>query len=362
MSSALPALRRGDLVAVRLEPGAAWLDVATQAWGVGAAIFPVDHRLPASEAEALLARAEPTVLIEAAGRRRLRPADAREPAAGKLEPDPGDPGTLAALIATSGTSRRPRLVELTRSAVEAAVRASQAALGSRAQDAWLSSLPLSHIGGLLVVFRGIVTGSPVDVRPRFEPEDFRAGPATFTSVVPTMLARLLEANVDLRSFRAILVGGGALATPLRTRAEEAGANVVETYGLTESCGGVVYDGTPLPGVQVRISGEQEVQIAGPTCMRGYRGGADATRAAFTSDGWLRSADAGEFVGGRLRVLGRRDDAILTGGEKVWPDEVEHLLAAHPAVAEVAVAGRPDPEWGSGRGMDRSTGSVGAADP
>jgi O-succinylbenzoic acid--CoA ligase len=320
--------------------------VAGEAWEAGAAIFPLDHRLPASEVQALLAQASPTVLIEGDERRRLGSPDAREPAAGHAVGPQDHPGPLAALIATSGTSRTPRLVELTRSAVETAVRASQAALGSQARDAWLSSLPLSHIGGLLVVFRGIVSGSPVDVRPRFEPEDFRAGPAAFTSVVPTMLARLMEANVDLRPFRAILVGGSALGEPLRLRAEEAGAHVVEAYGLTESCGGVVYDGTPLPGVQVRISGDQEVQIATPTRMRGYRGDPDTTRTAFTDDGWLRSADAGEFIDGRLRVFGRRDDAILTGGEKVWPDDVEALLSAHPAVASVAVAGRPDAEWGS----------------
>jgi O-succinylbenzoic acid--CoA ligase len=171
--------------------------------------------------------------------------------------------------------------------------------------------------------------------------------AIFVSVVPTMLARLLDAGIDLSRFRAILVGGAALDPKLRERAEAAGARAVETYGLTESCGGVVYEGRPFPGTDVRVHPDTgEIQLRGPTLMRGYRGDPRGTAAALAPDGWLHTGDAGAIdADGRLRVEGRHDDLIITGGEKVWPQEVEEALRDHPKVADVAVAGRADPEWG-----------------
>jgi O-succinylbenzoic acid--CoA ligase len=133
---------------------------------------------------------------------------------------------------------------------------------------------------------------------------------------------------------------------LRARAERAGANVVETYGLTESCGGVVYGGVPLSGTQMRIDPEGGIQLRGPTLMRGYRFDPEGTAAAFTDDGWLRPGDAGEIdLDGRLHVVGRIDDLINTGGERVWPDQVEAALRDHPGVRDVAAGGRLDPEWG-----------------
>jgi O-succinylbenzoic acid--CoA ligase len=113
--------------------------------------------------------------------------------------------------------------------------------------------------------------------------------------------------------------------------------------MTESCGGVVYDGRALDGVGVRIAEDSEIQLSGPTLMRGYR---LSSSQPFTADGWLRTRDAGILSDGVLQVLGRLDDVIVTGGEKVWPQEVEGVLRAHPSVADVAVVGRPDPEWGS----------------
>jgi o-succinylbenzoate---CoA ligase len=170
--------------------------------------------------------------------------------------------------------------------------------------------------------------------------------SAFTSLVPTMLGRLVAAGADLSAFRAILVGGAHLSPDLRASAERAGASVVETYGLTETCGGVVYEGEPLPGTQMRIDRQGGIELRGPTLMRGYRFDPSATGAAFTEDGWLRPADAGEIDGeGRLHVVGRFDDLINTGGEKVWPDEVEAALREHPRVRDVAAVGRPDPEWG-----------------
>jgi O-succinylbenzoic acid--CoA ligase len=122
--------------------------------------------------------------------------------------------------------------------------------------------------------------------------------------------------------------------------------VIETYGLTESCGGVVYEGRPLPSVEMRVNVDGGIELRGPMLMLGYRFDPEATRAAFTAEGWLRPGDAGEIdAQGRLHVVGRIDDLINTGGEKVWPQEVEAALREHRKVADVGVGGRLDAEWG-----------------
>jgi o-succinylbenzoate---CoA ligase len=336
--SDVPALEHvsiaaGDLVAVSLPPSPAWLDVVAETWAAGAALLPVDHRLPPAEAEALLERARPTVVLEVAGARRVegRPAEA----------------DIALIVHTSGTAGSPKLAQFGRRAIDAAVASSTLALEASDEDRWLCCLPLSHVGGLLVLLRAIVLGAPVAVHTRFDPEAVLAEPGiAFTSVVPTMLGRLVETGADLSSFRAILVGGAHLPPDLRTRAERAGANVVETYGLTETCGGVVYEGVPLPGTQMRIDADGGIQLRGPTLMQGYRFDAAGSAAEFTDDGWLRPGDAGEIDrDGRLHIVGRIDDLINTGGERVWPDQVEAALRDHPGVREVAAGGRLDPEWG-----------------
>jgi O-succinylbenzoic acid--CoA ligase len=327
-------LERGDVIAVELAPGPAWLDLMREIWDVGAAVFPVDHRLPPADRDALVHRARPTVRISPEGRRRR---------------DDGIPAglDLRLIVHTSGTAGEPKLVQFDRAAIDAAVASSALALEATPRDPWLCCLPLAHVGGLLVLLRGVLLGAPVAVHPRFDPEAIAAEPdVAFTSVVPTMLERLLDAKVDLGRFRGILVGGAHLTSSLRERAEGAGARLVPTYGLTESCGGVVYDGIPLPGTEMRIDAEGGIELRGPTLMLGYRFDADGTARAFTSDGWLRPGDAGEIdAEGRLHVIGRIDGVINTGGEKVWPEEVESVLLEHPGVAEVAVGGRLDPEWG-----------------
>ncbi len=322
-------LRRGDVVAVTLPPGDAWPEVVGEAWAAGAALLPVDHRLPAAATRDLLAQAEPTAILSADGWQRVaggRPADA----------------STGLIMATSGSSGRPRLVELSRTAVEAAVAASLQALDADPGDGWLSCLPLAHVGGLLVVLRGLLGGAPLLFRP---PGDLRAQAGfPFISVVPTQLARALDEGVELSAHRAMVVGGGGMEAALRARATAAGARCVVTYGLTQSCGGVVYDGVPLPGVRVRISDSAEVQLAGPTLLGGYRDGSDA---GLTPDGWLPTGDAGRIdEAGRLQVPGRLDELIVSGGENVWPGDVETALRSHPAVADCAVFGRPDPTWGA----------------
>lgn len=328
-------LAPGDLVCVRLPPGPVWRDVIASVWDAGAAVLPIDVRMTGAEAGAIVRRARPTVLLDWSGWSRR---------------NDGVPAghDVVAVIYTSGTAGTPKLVEFDRGAIDAAVASSALALDAGPQDAWLCCLPVAHVGGLLVLLRGVLLGAPVTVHERFDVGAIQreAGPA-FVSLVPTMLVRLLDASADLGRFRAILVGGAALPERLRRRARDAGATIVETYGLTETCGGVVYDGRPLRGTSVRIdAATQGIELRGPTVMRRYRFDPAGTDAAFTSDGWLRSGDAGwSDDDGRLHVLGRLDDLIDSGGEKVWPQEVEAALSSHPAVAEVAVAGRPDGEWG-----------------
>jgi O-succinylbenzoic acid--CoA ligase len=328
------ALEHGDVVAVALPPAPEWLDLVREVWDAGAALLPVDHRLPEGETRGLVHRARPTVVLSPDGWERRAdgiPAEA----------------DVALVVSTSGAGGEPKLVQFDRAAIDAAVAASALALEATPHDRWLCCLPLAHVGGLLVLLRGVLLGAPVNVHPGFDPADVAAEPdVAFTSVVPTMLVRLLEAGVDLSGYRAILVGGAHLPLDVREHAQAGGARLVETYGLTESCGGVVYEGLPLPGVQVRIDAEGGIELSGPMLMLGYRFDAESTARAFTPDGWLRPGDAGEIdPDGRLHVIGRVDDLINSGGEKVWPGEVEAVLRTHPKVAEVLVRGRLDPEWG-----------------
>jgi O-succinylbenzoic acid--CoA ligase len=322
-----------DVLAVALPPGPEWMGIVARAWEAGAAVLPLDHRMPAAEARWLLDRARPTVLLSATGARRIEGA--------------GAPAEVALIVHTSGTGGVPKLVQFDRRAIDAAVASSALALEATPDDAWVCCLPLAHVGGLLVLLRGLLLGAPVRVLRSFDPPAVAAHTdASFVSLVPTMLLRLLEHGVDLSGFRAILVGGAHLSPAVREPAERSGARVIETYGLTESCGGVVYDGLPLPGTEVRIDPDGGIELRGPTMMLGYRFDPVGTAAAFTPDGWLRPGDAGEIdAEGRLHVVGRVDDLINTGGERVWPDEVEAVLRDHPKVAEVAVGGRLDREWG-----------------
>ncbi|HSH23552.1 MAG TPA: fatty acid--CoA ligase family protein, partial [Acidimicrobiales bacterium] len=225
-----------------------------------------------------------------------------------------------------------RGVVLPHDAVAAAARATSAALDvDPGSDRWLACLPLAHVGGLSVVTRALLTGTPLTLLPRLEAdavEDAARGGATLVSLVATVLGR-----IDLSGFRRVLVGGSAVPPDLP-------ANVVATYGMTETGGGVVYDGRPLAGVDVReVDGE--LQVRGPMLLRCYRDGTDPRDA----DGWLATGDAGSVADGTVHVQGRLGEVIVTGGEKVWPAPLEQVLGDHPGVAEVGVAARPDPTWG-----------------
>jgi O-succinylbenzoic acid--CoA ligase len=198
-----------------------------------------------------------------------------------------------------------------------------------------------------VLVRSLVSRTTPAVLDGFSPQQFATATAQlgtgrrYTALVPTQLVRLLDADVDLSTYDAILVGGGPAPVNLLDSARAAGGRVVATYGMTETCGGCVYDGYPLDGVRVEIADNGRIRVTGPVLARGYRFGR-----AFTVDGWFQTADLGRTDdAGRLEVLGRADDVIVTGGMHVVPQTVEAVLAGHPAVRAAGVVGRPDGQWG-----------------
>ena len=322
------------LVAIALpRPAAARAVVA--AWEAGEAVLPLDPEAPAPELKGILAAARPTHLLDAGGRSRLPGGE------------PAEAG-LAVVLATSGTSGTPKVVELGADAVRWSALATSRALAAGPGDRWLCCLPLHRVAGLAVVARAWHTGLPIEVHERFDPGAVRAaaGRATLVSLVPAMLRRLLAAGDEAARFRRVLLGGGPVPADLVEEAARRGIGLVRTYGLTETFGGMVHDGHPLDGAELRIGGpEGELLVRGPMLLRRYRGDPGRTADALAG-GWLRTGDLGRIgPGGRLEVLGRSDDLVISGGVNVHPDEVEAVLAAHPGVAEAAVAGRPDPEWG-----------------
>jgi O-succinylbenzoic acid--CoA ligase len=321
------------LVAIALpRPAAARAIVA--AWEAAEAVLPLDPATPAPELAATLAAARPTHLLDADGRRRL-------PGGQPVE------AGVAAVVATSGTGGAPKAVELRAGAIRWSALASSRALDAGAGDRWLCCLPPRGVAGLAVLARAWHTGLPVEVHGRFDPGAVAeaAGRATLVSLVPAMLRRLLAAGDQAARFRRVLLGGGPIPSDLAAEATARGVTLVRTYGLTETFGGIVHDGHPLAGVDLVVDPEGQILARGPMLFRRYRGDPERTAAALR-DGWLWTGDLGRLgPGGRLTVLGRADDLVISGGVNVHPEEVEAVLAGHPGVAEAAVAGRPDPEWG-----------------
>lgn len=284
----------------------AFVDDLQRAWDEGDAVLPLDARLPAPARDAVMEAARVDEPVE-----------------------PGD----ALVVTTSGSTGAPKAAVLTHEAVTASAIATSHRLGvDPGADRWLACLPLSHVGGLSVVTRALRTGTPLTVHPGFDAAAVEAAAAagcTLTSLVPTALRR-----IDPALFRAILLGGQAPPT-------DRPGHVIATYGMTETGSGVVYDGIPLDGVEVRVEPDGEIHLRAPMLLRAYRDGSDPK----LPDGWFPTGDLGSLDGGELTVHGRRGDLIITGGENVWPAAVERALGSHPQVAEVAVVGRPDPEWG-----------------
>jgi o-succinylbenzoate---CoA ligase len=309
-----------DLVAIDLPGGPEFVQALRAAWDAGDAVAPLDRRLAGPARESLLDVLRPARVITPGGTERRDDA---------VPVEDGD----ALVVATSASTGAPKGVVLTHKAVAASARATSERLGARpATHRWLACLPLSHIGGLSVLTRSLVTGTPVTVLDGFHAAEVSAaaGPSVLVSLVPTALAR-----VGADRFFKVLLGGSAPPGPL-------GPNVVVTYGMTETGSGVVYDGCPLDGVEMEISAPGEVRLRCPMLLRAYRDGT----VPLDEDGWFPTGDGGVIDSdGKLHIKGRLSDMIITGGENVWPVAVERILRQHPGVADVAVSSKPDPEWG-----------------
>lgn len=277
---------------------------------------------------------------------------------------PGEPidDGVGLVVATSGTTGTPKGAQLTATALRASGDATHRSLGGTATHhslggtaSWLLALPAHHIAGLQVLLRSLLSGTVptvVDVTRGFDPAGLpaavaaMAGPRRYCSLVPTQLVKCLDDPAALEALAdldAVLLGGAATPAPVLRRARDAGVRVVRTYGMSETCGGCVYDGTPLDGVRVRVDDESRVWLGGATVAAGYRGLPD--HPAFAEPGWFRTDDAGLVDDGVLRIVGRLDEAISSGGLTVVPQVVEAVLVEHPTVREVAVVGLPDERLG-----------------
>jgi O-succinylbenzoic acid--CoA ligase len=265
---------------------------------------------------------------------------------------------VALIIATSGSEGKPRAVLLGNAQLDAAAANSNERLPLHPGDLWLSCLPLYHIGGQSILWRCARAGAGVLLHDGFAAEqvaaDLAAQPVTHISLVPAMLARLLDLGArPPASLRVALIGGAALAQSLYDKATAAGWPLYPSYGMSETAAqfatfdpadgdwheGLV--GRPMPDHDIRIGADGRLQVRGPQVMRGYLDGSGSD-----ADGWLTTGDLGLIdVTGRLTILGRADDMLISGGRNVHPQEIESCLAACPGVLDVAVTGRPDPIWG-----------------
>ncbi|HMK63031.1 MAG TPA: AMP-binding protein, partial [Acidimicrobiales bacterium] len=245
----MTATGESPLVAVLLPPPEA-AGAVRRGWDRGAAVTVLDPRAPRGRLASLMDALRPTHLVAGGGTERVpggRPA----------------PGDVAAVVTTSGTSAEPRHVVLTRQAMESSARAVTAALEvTPGEDQWLACVPLHHVAGLAIVARSYFCQTALAVHPSFDVSALRAaaGRCTMVSLVPTMLSRLLDAEVPLRQFRRVLLGGSAIAPSLLGRARDAGIDVTTTYGLSETGGGCVHDGKPFPGVEISISTIGEILV------------------------------------------------------------------------------------------------------
>jgi O-succinylbenzoic acid--CoA ligase len=321
-------VRSGDRVALAM--GSEELVVALHGCMlIGAVAVPIDLRLRGSERAERVAGA--TVVLEA------------PPAGPAASPGPVPLAETATVMYTSGTTAGPKEVRLSYDNWQWNAIGSALALGLDPAERWLCPMPLAHVGGLSIQIRSAIYGTTVRLEPRFDVDRVLAAlmdpgaRVTLVSLVPTMLSRLLEAGLrEPPALRWALLGGGPIGPALLERARAAAVPVAPSYGMTEACSQIATNGWPLFGFELRIAADGEVLVRGPAVAAGALG----------DDGWLHTGDLGSLdERGRLAIEGRKADTIVSGGENVAPAEVEAALLSHPQVADAAVLGRPDPEWG-----------------
>ena len=321
------------LVALQHRDPATLLAGFDRVWAAGDAVLPLDPDAPAARTTATVAALGPHEVRTDHGTRPHRDA-------------PPVPEGTALVVTTSGSTGAPRGVVLSHDALRASVRRSRARLGAPDGVPWLGVLPLHHVAGISVVLRSRDAGSEPLLRTRDTPEVVASAPPSWVSLVPRQLARLLDAGADLARHHGVLLGGAAAPAELLDRAAAADVRVVTSYGATETCGGCVYDGVPLDGVDVAVTAAGRVRLRTPTIATGTRLPDGRTVPVTDDDGWWTSDDLGTVVDGRLRVLGRADDVVVSGGENVPLAPVRRALAALPGVVASGVVGLPDERWGT----------------
>ncbi|HYB27446.1 MAG TPA: AMP-binding protein [Solirubrobacteraceae bacterium] len=323
--------------AIALPPGEDFVIALHACLLAGAAAVPIDLRLSAVEQEQRLAGAEVVIDTPLAGSSGLAGQPARPQWKG------GEGAVPVAIMHTSGTTAAPKPVVLTSGNFLASALGSAVALGLDPAERWLCPMPLTHVGGLSIPIRSAIYATTAVLYGHFDTEAVLTDlmdpgrRITLVSLVPTMLARLLDAGLENPpALRWALLGGGPMSPALLERAQRASVPVAPTYGMTEACSQIATFGWPLPGVDVRVAEDGEVLVQGPIVSAG----------ALSDDGRLHTGDLGRFDDrDRLEIIGRKSETIVSGGENVAPAEVEAVLLEHPAVADAAVHPRPDPEWG-----------------
>lgn len=264
---------------------------------------------------------------------------------------PGEPlphgADIGLVVATSGSTGRPKAVLLPRAAILASARATEAALGG--PGTWHLALPAHYVAGAMVIVRSCVAGTPLREAGSGLSTLQTAAGRNYISLVPTQLVRALDepnTTARLAEFDAVLIGGARLEEAVAARADEAGLAIITTYGMSETCGGCVYDGLPLPGVSVQIAEAGRITLTGPTAFAGYRSLPDLTRETLIGHS-VRTQDRGTIdAQGLLQVSGRVDDVVISGGVNVDVADVEHRLKAGSGIDELAVIAVADPEWGA----------------
>jgi o-succinylbenzoate---CoA ligase len=326
-------IRAGDRVATTL--GGLEFAVLLHALPhIGAVLVPLNTRLTGGELEAVLDSAKPALVLDSL------PEIDKKVAIRPQRRSRVDPDDVFVVIHTSGTTGRPKPVELTYGNFHASAVANADNLGVEPDDRWLCCMPLFHVGGLSILTRSAINQTEAVIHEGFDVDRVKHALAeeriTLVSLVATQLSRLLDAGLaDPPSLRAALIGGGPVPASLIADAREAGIEVIPTYGMTETCS-QVWTGKPLPGVEIANGPGGELLIKGPM----------VAPKVIAEDGWLHTGDRGHIdEQGNLTVEGRIADTIVTGGENVATAEVEEALLSHPAIADAAVVGRPDPEWG-----------------
>jgi len=332
---------------------------------LGAPLFPMDPALPDDVIASLCRSAGVAVMVadrDLPGMTRLAGAglDAVTPS----RPSCYRPGSIALLVATSGSSGRPKPVMLSAGALAAAARASHAVTPLRAGDRWLGCLPLFHIGGYSILSRCRLAGATPILLQGFDAErvlhHLTAEAVTHLSLVPAMLSRLLDLATapPPPGLRHVLVGGAALGSELAARAAEQGWPIQPTYGMSEMASQVAtlpalprpwppgLVGSPIPGAELALTPDGRLKVRGPMMMAGYAN-PGLTPGDGLEDGWFVTSDLAEIgATGQLTIRGRGDEVIVSGGKKILPGMVEEALANCPGIDDVAVTGTPDPVWGA----------------